>query len=204
MSDEQIDLTPDISARLTKSFQMEEKFYGSPPIGSVIAYAGEIIDSEKVVIVDNDWLLCNGVALRSVGAYALLYAAIKNAHGNGSDDPDPQTDFNLPDYRGYFLRGVSGKSGRDPNVDGRTFNHQGGFIKEKVGSVQNCQVQDHAHTIEGFHLEGSGGHGFDGAGFASNSAQNHPWHQDYSTRTGGGGKETRPINAYVHWIIRFK
>lgn len=57
------------------------------------------------------WLLCDGRPMRS-SDHAELYAAIGTAWGNGSRDQegqaeaDPETDFNLPDLRGYFLRGL--------------------------------------------------------------------------------------------------
>lgn len=62
------------------------------PTGTVIAYAGEIPPT--------GWLLCNGSAI-SRSANPALFLAIGTSHGIG----DGSTTFNLPDYRGTFLRG---------------------------------------------------------------------------------------------------
>ena len=62
------------------------------PAGSVQAFAG--------TTPPTDWLICDGRAV-SRTVYADLFAAIGTAHGSG----DGSTTFNLPDYRGQFLRG---------------------------------------------------------------------------------------------------
>ena len=51
------------------------------------------------------WFLCNGQAI-SRETYADLYAIIGTNFGAG----DGVTTFNLPDYRGKFLRGLGGNS----------------------------------------------------------------------------------------------
>lgn len=62
------------------------------PAGSVQAFAG--------TTPPTDWLICDGRAV-SRTVYADLFAAIGIAHGQG----DGSATFNLPDYRGQFLRG---------------------------------------------------------------------------------------------------
>lgn len=52
-----------------------------------------------------NWFLCNGQAL-SRETYSELYAIIGTNFGAG----DGVTTFNLPDYRGKFLRGLGGNS----------------------------------------------------------------------------------------------
>lgn len=54
------------------------------------------------------WLKCNGAAV-SRSAYAALFAAIGTAFGAG----DGATTFNLPDFRGEFLRGWDDGRGVD-------------------------------------------------------------------------------------------
>jgi microcystin-dependent protein len=59
--------------------------------------------------VPEGWLLCNGSTISRL-TYSALFLAISTAHGSG----DGSTTFNLPDYRGTFLRGrvdISTKSG---------------------------------------------------------------------------------------------
>lgn len=62
------------------------------PAGSVAPFSGSV--------VPDGWLLCDGSAV-SRTTYATLFAALSTAHGQG----DGSTTFNLPDYRGQFLRG---------------------------------------------------------------------------------------------------
>lgn len=62
------------------------------PPGSVQAYAGSV--------APEDWLICDGRAV-SRTTYADLFVALGTTHGQG----DNSTTFNLPDYRGQFLRG---------------------------------------------------------------------------------------------------
>lgn len=68
------------------------------------------------------WLICDGRAV-SRTTYAILYGIIGDNFGAG----DGSTTFNLPDYRGKFLRGLGGDSAADiyttqaeglPNISG--------------------------------------------------------------------------------------
>jgi hypothetical protein len=70
-----------------------------------------------------------------------------------------------------------------------------------VGSLQPQQVVGHTHTFTERRLEAEGGSGFEGGGTSSNSAQGGGFPRSVTTSS-SGGSETRPKNAYVHWIIR--
>jgi|SRR5919205_974092 microcystin-dependent protein len=176
------------------------------PVGSVVAFAGEVTDIGGIVEVPaagSGWLLCNGAAARSA-QFPQLFAAIRAAHGNGSDDANPATDFNLPDLRGLFLRGVNGQKGQpfnDPDAGARTANHPGGNSGNLAGSVQPQQVVGHTHAFTERRLEAEGGSGFEGGGTTSNSNQGGGFPRNVTT-SAAGGSETRPNNAYVHWIIK--
>ena len=70
-----------------------------------------------------NWFLCNGQAI-SRTTYSKLFSIIGTNYGAG----DGSTTFNLPDYRGKFLRGLGGDSAADiyttqaeglPNINGR-------------------------------------------------------------------------------------
>lgn len=68
--------------------------------GSVISFAGDAAQ------IPAGYLLCNGAAVSRTD-YASLFAAIGTIYGSG----DGETTFNLPDFRGKFLRGyLSGTS----------------------------------------------------------------------------------------------
>jgi Phage Tail Collar Domain len=149
--------------------------------------------------VPDGWDLCDG---RSVSKddpkYQRLFEAIGAVHGG---DANPR--FQLPDYRGLFLRGVDGGAGRDPGRELRAPPGEGntGNGGNRVGSVQDHALGSHVHATPGRHLEAKGGGGFEGSGFDSNSNQSHPMSRDYESRA-AGGEETRPKNAYVNYIIK--
>lgn len=73
---------------------------------------------------------CDGRAI-SRTTYATLYSLIGTSFGVG----DGSTTFNIPDYRGLFLRGWNGGSSRDA---GRVF-----------GSIQQSGLPNHNHTFSG-------------------------------------------------------
>ena len=93
------------------------------PPGTVVAFAGSTPPP--------GWLLCNGSAVTRT-QYSTLFAAIGTAHGIGNGS----TTFNLPDYRGRFLRGKDGGVGRDPDRATRTAANPGGNVGDAVGSIQ--------------------------------------------------------------------
>ena len=63
------------------------------PPGCVLPFAGTNPPS--------GWLICDGRAV-SRAVYPALYSAVGTSHGSG----DGTTTFNLPDYRGQFMRGA--------------------------------------------------------------------------------------------------
>jgi microcystin-dependent protein len=167
------------------------------PIGSISAFAGPgPLDSNWENA--NGWLLCDGRPLdRTQSAYQNLFNAIGSSWGG-----DGVNSFNLPDLRGRFLRGVDGNTNRDKGP--RSACQPGGHAGlNEVGSVEDDSFGAHSHNVHGCHLEADGGHGFDGTGLDTNSNQSGPWQHDVTTSTTGSA-ETRPINASVFWIIRFK
>jgi hypothetical protein len=161
------------------------------PAGAVMAWAG--------VQAPQGWLLCDGTAV-SRTTYARLFAVVGVAHGAG----DGSTTFNVPDYRGRFLRGVDGASGRDPDAANRLAMAPGGNTGALVGSVQDDGLRSHEHSY--FLVLGRAS-----SSFGSGSWQSLPF--DYNTFTyrttdagfpDGGAlqAETRPKNASVSFIIK--
>lgn len=96
------------------------------PAGVMIDYAGTVAPA--------GWVMCDGAAV-SRTVYASLFSAIGTAYGSG----DGSTTFNLPDFRGRFVRyndnmnTVAGAAGRDT---GRVH-----------GSTQADAIQGHKHTV---------------------------------------------------------
>lgn len=110
------------------------------PVGSVTAYVGRTIP--------RGWVVADGSPLRASN-HELLYAAIDTIHGAGyAGDGTRVGDFNLPDLRGRFLRGVDevGQAPfprRDPNAGNREAPRvttvsgiRSGHRGDRVGSVQ--------------------------------------------------------------------
>lgn len=170
------------------------------PAGVVSMFAG--------TVAPTGYLMCDGSAV-SRTTYARLFTAIGIAHGWG----DNSTTFNLPDYRGRFIRGVDGGAGNDPDTASRTTMATGGNTGDSVGSVQGHAYASHSHTIT------DPGHGHSahvnnanppagGANWAEGSGPGTASDVVISNTTGItgtnsiGGNETRPINAYVNFIIK--
>lgn len=151
------------------------------PAGTILAYGG--------ATAPGGWLVANG-AVVSRTEYANLFAAI----GCNFGCPDA-SNFNIPDLRGAFLRGVDAGAGRDPDAGSRTALAPGGNTGGAVGSYQNDEFKSHIHTV------GSMGHHW-------NQCCNA--HYDNLYGSGGGfntgptgGSETRPKNVYVNYIIKY-
>lgn len=150
-------------------------------------------------------LPCDGQP-RSRTTYAALFTVIGTSHGSG----DGSTTFNVPDYRGMFLRGVDGSAGTDPDKAGRVPMNTGGNPGNQVGSVQGHAFNSHSHggaTAGHVHSAIPNNIRSDLQVGGSSSA--------YSTGTGSsgstaatinadGGNESRPVNAYVQYYVVWK
>lgn len=154
------------------------------PAGMVSAFAGTAAPA--------GWLMCDGSAV-SRATYSRLFASIGVAHGSG----DGTTTFNLPDYRGRFLRGVDGAAGNDPDKSTRPAMAGGGNTGNSVGSIQTDAFASHTHDQKIQINAGGGQYGYGTSGATPNSFQT-------LTQTGAAGatNETRPKNAYVNYIIK--
>lgn len=168
------------------------------PAGLVNPYAG--------TSAPTGWLMCDGSAV-SRSTYSRLYAIIGTTHGSG----DGSTTFNLPDYRGRFLRGVDGSANRDPDKAGRTAMNTGGNTGNNVGSVQAEDFASHSHRAvesnSGSSLVSSSGHSIARIGTLGGGDDKYQLTQGGGTPnicnvSTAGGSETRPINAFVNYIIK--
>jgi microcystin-dependent protein len=152
---------------------------GVIPVGTVIASAGESVPSGYVE--------CDGSQL-SRSSYSELYAAIGTMYGIG----DGSTTFNLPDYRGQFLRGYDHGAGVDPDAASRS-DRGDGTTGDEIGTKQSDQLKSHFH----YQMKGQ-----DGAGF------NAPLQDEIAAVNGAatssfGGNETRPTNINVLYCIKY-
>lgn len=168
------------------------------PTGGVLPFAGSAAPT--------GYLLCDGSAV-SRTTYAALFTAIGSTHGSGNGT----TTFNLPDYRGRFLRGRDGGAARDLNAASRTAMNSGGSTGDSVGSVQ---AQATALPTTPMTTDSQGGHSSHwtgtiaavqaGAGINALTAPAGPNTLGAHTHTvtAGGDLETRPINAYVNYMVK--
>ncbi len=163
------------------------------PAGTIMAYGGSIAPT--------GWLLCDGSTV-SRTTYAGLYTAVGNNFGSGNGS----TTFNLPDFRGRFLRGVDGAASIDPDKATRTAMNSGGSAGNNVGSVQTGIIESHSHTFSASTFSA------DNQATSNNrisSGSSTIWcstcpanvANTASIQSSGGG-ETRPVNAYVLYIIK--
>ena len=231
------------------------------PAGMIVPFAGD------AGVVPEGWLLCDGSEINRT-EYSRLFTVIGINYGSG----DNSTTFNLPDFRGRFLRGVDHGTGSDPDAVTRTVSGSGGNAGELIGSLQLPATMlpnthftsniagNHTHSISILDNGGfirnkntntkahgnlqieltdtgdvlrlgpeaapgpGGGYSlvFDGSGhdirtkFASHSHLYEYYVVDHSheasaTNNGnhshninsGGDEETRPVNVYVNYIIKY-
>ena len=86
------------------------------------------------------FLHCDGSAINRT-TFAALFAVIGTMYGAG----DGSTTFNLPDFRGMFLRGWDHGAGIDPDAASRTARGDG-TGGDVVGSKQTHSIGTHTHT----------------------------------------------------------
>ena len=146
----------------------------SAPVGSVIASA------VNAGGINSGYLPCNGAAV-SRTVYIDLFNHIGTNYGAG----DGSTTFNIPDYRGVFLRGIDEGRGLDPN---RAF-----------ASYQDDEIKSHRHKL---------GIPEDTNGIGNNKALNSSSGNDEGVAFNHysdiqGGSETRPKNMPVIYFIKY-
>lgn len=139
------------------------------------------------------YLLCNGQAV-SRTTYSALYALIGTSFGSG----DGSTTFNVPDYRGCFLRGLGGDSAADmytkqpmgaPNITGNYY-----------GQGDNTQFS--AHFSGAFKQ---------GANVGRRDPGSADWHEyptlDFDASASnsiyGAANEIRPVNFAINFFIKY-
>ncbi len=208
---------------LSKHVLLETGFSGlsNVPVGSVITFAGDVgkpvsepkdeavqspIKDEKHVTDPLEawgWMVCDGRTL-SVSLYPELFAALGYLYGGSNDT------FNIPDYRGEFLRGVAVTSEQDPDIEDRTAAANGD--PKGVGSTQDWAVQIHEHTYSNATPSTA-----TSPATAAGTSANEILTGGEKTKVGKGPTsslsppgdvkvskyETRPKNIYVNMIIKF-
>ena len=160
------------------------------PIGTIMAYAGAVDGNAKGQLERQGWLVCDGEEYSEAD-----YPELENTIGVYYGRPSRAGMFKVPDLRGRFVRGVDNGAGRDPDASSRGASAEGGNTGDMVGSAQDDAFKSHEHqytvhgntnAVEPYKYPGAGG--------------GNPKKKTAAT----GGKETRPKNIYVNWIIKAK
>lgn len=212
--------------------------YTGMPVGAIIAFAGDIgdpvssppgaqdysTDPVRNNPVTNNvegwgWMVCDGRLLycraypQLFNAIGFLYSQSGDPYPPGTTSPPSDASFRIPDYRGYFLRGVNGTamnsdgSGpNDPDEGMRKLND--GTVNSGVGSAQQDALQTHWHTYNEVSAPGAtmvtGGDATQPNGTANTSlptnVSDSPPGQSNTVRT---STETRSKNIYVHYLIKY-
>jgi microcystin-dependent protein len=152
---------------------------------------GVIINSIVTISSSVGYLLCDGSAV-SRTTYSALYTALGTVYGGGNGS----TTFNLPDFRGAFLRGY----GTNTNST---------YVGGSLGSPQSDSVGSHSHTI----TSGSPNNGFlynsssamKGIGSAGTATVVTGTNFAFwpSSTDSAGSTETRPFNYSVYYYIKY-
>jgi len=190
---------------------------GVPP-GTILPYGGSSAPF--------GYLMCDGT-LYSRETYPNLAAVLSTPLGaatpTGAVFGGSATMFNVPDFRGRFLRGADGGTGRDQDVAARTAMATGGNDKANIGSIQADAFRNHNHTgltqdeppipSDGsltpvtirrpwIAYSNSNTQKYTEGGMISynmNAARGNHQH----AIPADGGSETRPVNASVNYIIKY-
>jgi microcystin-dependent protein len=103
------------------------------PPGCVMAYVASTSPT--------GWLICNGAAVSRYD-YWSLFAVIGTQFGEG----DGSTTFNIPDYRGAFLRGTG--YGSNETYEGPDLNESQNHATQRHSHLATSTVSDpgHVHT----------------------------------------------------------
>lgn len=174
-----------------------EKVVDGVPIGAIIPYAGSTAPFGT--------LICNGAAI-SRAAYPELFEAIGTTWGAG----DGSTTFNIPDLRGYFLRGVGGNSAALAAEQGDAIRNIAGhapFRAYKGAISSNNQTFFNGegairHIIGEASIGGS--EGPQGVVYGTGSNWGNENLSFDTSRVVPTAVENRPINKAVNYIIVYE
>jgi|GEM_PF-367157 len=192
----------------------------SVPIGTVVAFAGQVGysisspplggDSPITNIEAMGWMFCDGRTLNIV-QYPGLYSVIGNIYGG---DKGGNT-FNIPDYRGQFLRG-HWPDRNDDNSGNQTIKTASQENRTKppgsdggqngVGSTQEYALQYHEHNYKYAVADKTSTQGA-----AAGSPAPKPMLTEDGPQSSQSPQvdvkvsqhETRSTNVFVNFIIKF-
>ncbi len=136
-----------------------------------------------------NWLLCDGQAVSRTD-YAALFALIGTNFGVG----DGVTTFNVPDYRGKFLRGLGGNSASD------IYTTQAEGLPNITG-ITNLDDDRHDYFEGAFYSAGGTSPNSTDSG---NTGKRLGFDASRSNAIYGASEHVTPVNMAVNWFIKAK
>ena len=196
---------------------------GSVPSGMVVAYAGPLTQ------VPDGWLPCDCRALKSTD-FPTLFDRIGTTYGNGSSGMGAGggTNFNVPDLRYEFIRGLDRGRGVDSDrvagsfhgyATGKpripftaTLNQAGGHTHQRIflnatgsGTSYGSRPYDYRWGFQAFHCGCFTGVFINTLGIQYNVATQSAGAHSHPTISINvwDWEETRPVNTAVHYFIKY-
>lgn len=180
------------------------------PVGIVIPFAGPLKEDQ---LKSSGWLPCDG-RLLDKAQYSELFNVIGTKYGG-----DGVPNFYIPDLRGRFVRATDHGRGYDPDAQQRKATRSGAVTGDNTGSVQDFATGRPKNTFI-TNDQGNHNHSVDhlptdywnaacaitdneGANFPGRTATSGEAGQHSHTIISGGDSESRPVNLYMYWIIKF-
>lgn len=154
----------------------------SVPVGTIIAFPTETPPT--------GFLELDGSSLLR-SAYASLFSVLSDDYGAVDG-----THFNIPDYRGQFLRGWAHGQTTDPDKATRT-DRGDTTTGDHVGTKQADELESHTHALTNAIYVGQSG--------ATQNIVTITLDQQGVIQAieNTGGNETRPTNINVMWCIKY-
>lgn len=165
------------------------------PVGAIFSF--------PVATAPSGYLECDGSAV-SRTTYADLFALISSTYGAG----DGSTTFNLPDYRGQFLRGFDNGAGEDPDVTSRT-DRGDGIVGDNIGTKQDFDFAQHLHnhSLRNVVTANAGNHNHSLSGLIyTNTIGNHSHYtsaETINTSTYNSGSHNHQRGSYTRQIYAY-
>ncbi|UYV13541.1 MAG: hypothetical protein NCW75_04470 [Phycisphaera sp.] len=156
------------------------------PIGSVVAWPGPIPQDEEWKL---RWQVCDGSTVKNSKE---LWFVLQPYQEDGLTE---ESEFlKLPDFRGYFLRGLD----QTRRVD---------LERRVLGESQSASLENHVHELDLSAWE-TDGHHFQPISGKSDNSKTPPVIASlkvFKTNMDDedeAKKETRPANYAVHWVMK--
>lgn len=157
---------------------------GADPVGTIISWPLETPPA--------GYLICNGQWLLK-SSYPQLWGVLSTLYGENG------LYFAIPNYCGYFLRGWDSVGGTDPDSASRLAPVVAGSTMlngNHVGTWQDGQIISHTHTQY---------YNYSNSEYISSDNWYTLDGRISTTNTGAyGGNETRPLNKYINYCIKYE